>query len=224
MKKIVVVILFILCFVFVTTGCSSSIKSVVEDNFSDIRINYFTGENEEFYVNLSCGYREESFAYDGVSTNKVECGVITLGFMQSKNYSQISVILNVDNIDKEIILEKSPYEDIYMADISKILTKDNFIKLKLKNQNKEVVLNEESQFWQVDFDEAIKIAVKHFEKDFQNLYFNNKLNAECYLKVLSKKDFDKIYWFFSFVNREGKFTNCLIDINSGELLMENNKK
>ena len=93
-----------------------------------------------------------------------------------------------------------------MADINKILTKENFIKIKLKNQNNEVVLNEESQFWQIDNKQALKIAVKH---------------AECYLKVLSKKDFDKIYWFFSFVDREGKSTNCLIDINSGELILGN---
>ena len=222
MKKVVVMFLFILCFVFVTTGCSSSLERMVENNMSDIRINYFTGENEEYYVNLSCGYREETFAYDGVSTNKVECGVITLGFMQAKNYSQISIILNIDNVEEEVILEKSPYESVYMADINKILTKENFIKIKLKNQNNEVVLNEESQFWQIDNKQALKIAVKHFEQDLQNLHFNNKLNAECYLKVLSKKDFDKIYWFFSFVDRAGKSTNCLIDINSGELMLGNN--
>lgn len=219
MKKIIILILFV-SFVFVTTACSNSFENVVENNFSDIRINYFIGENEEYYVNLSCGHREEIFAYDGVSTSKVECGVLTLGFFQSKNYSQISVILNVDNEDKEIILEKSPYGDIYMADIGKILTKENFIKLKLKNQNNEIVLNEESQHWQIDYIQALKIAIKYYKEDLEKLYFNNKLNAECYLKVLSKKDFDKIYWFFSFVNREGKFTNCLIDINSGDIIKQ----
>lgn len=149
------------------------------NNMSDLRINYFEGANEVIYCNLSSGYREETFAYDGVSTSPVECAVLTVGYFNRCSYSQIEVVLNVNGEDINLILEKSPYEDVFMEDVGRIIKGDSVVSLNLKNQEEKIELVEVSNTWNIDYKKAIDIGTKYFKKELKNLYFNNKLNAEC---------------------------------------------
>jgi len=216
MKKAMLLALF-LTFCVTLVGCSNTMEKVVKDNMSDLRINFFEGNNDEYSVNISCGYREEAFAYDGVSTKHVECGVVSLEFNETKSYSYISIILTINDEEKEVLLEKSPYEEIFMADIEKIIHNDSSVSVKLKNQENVVHLTEKSSSWKIDYKKAISIGTNNFIKELNDLYFNSKLNAECYLKIITKNEFEKSYWFFSFVDRADNFTNCLIDVNTGEI-------
>ena len=216
MKKIFVIILIGFCFAFVA-GCVG-VDSMVLNNMSDIRFNFFEGKNDNIHITLSCGYREEIFAYDGQSTNPLECGVLAVGYFEFCSYSSIVVILGVDGVESEYVLEKSPYEELYMEDIGKILTSENNVYIRLKNQKEKIELYEMSGEWTVDYKKAINIASSHFNEDLKDLYFNGKFNAECYLKVVSKIDFDDKFWYFSFIDRAGNSKSCLIDIYGGEII------
>lgn len=165
--------------------------------------------------------RESEFTYDGISTKKVECGVISLGFYETRLYDKISIILTINGVETEYVLDKSPYEDLFMADIEKALPNDAEIFVNLKNQENNVKLNELSETWEIDYKRAIEIGSTHFEQKLNELYFNKKLNCECYLKIIYNEDFKYPYWYFSIIDRSGADYSILIDTNSGEITEAN---
>jgi len=71
---------------------------------------------------------------------------------------------------------------------------------------------------------AIKIASEYYKKEINDLYFNNRLNAEYYLKPIYKSDFGKTYWYFSIIDKVGNNYNLLIDVNSKEVIMPSTAK
>ena len=216
MKKLIGLFL-IVGIIFFMAGCDGT-ENVVLNNMSDLRVNFFEGKNSNFYVNVSCGYREEVFAYDGVSTNPVECGVITLGFFDDCSYSSVMVVLEVDGKNNEYVLERSPYENVYMEDIGYLIKSNSKVSVGLKNQQDKVLLECVSLDWEVDYKKAVKIGTNYFKDQITELYFNNTLHAECYLKIVSKINFNNKYWYFSIVDMANKNYSLLIDVNSGEII------
>lgn len=214
--KFIPAVLLLIILVLVA-GCDD--KNLIKKNMSDMRINYFTGECDAFFVDLSCGYREKEFAYDGVCSENVECGVLGLVFKTTYSYSKIVVCLDVDGTLTEVTLERSPFENKYLADLEKIYN-DQIIKVSLKNSGEIVSLKRSSDEFSVSYDKALNIGANHFAKEFEDLYFNGKLNCECYLKIINKKDFDKTYWYFSYIDRAQQSKAILIDVLSGEVLAE----
>ena len=203
-------------FCFFMCGCSTN-ESLVISNMSDLRVNYFYGKGQDYFCTLSCGYREEPFAYDGISHKSVECGVLTVGFYDICSYQKISVELTVDGTVNIYELEHSPYEELYMADLEYIMSKSSTVSIRLKNANEDVALIELSDSFKIDYNSAIKIGVKYYKNTIENLYFNNKLNAECYLKITQKEGFDKLFWYFSIIDISGNIHLCLIDVNTGQV-------
>ena len=122
LKINLLIIIFSFCLIF--SGCNKY-ENILMENFSDLRINYYEGKCQNYFCNISCGYREKDFYYDGKSTDKVECGVITLGFFDICSYAKIIIELFVDDQTTEVVLEHSPYEELFMADIGYIINSNN---------------------------------------------------------------------------------------------------
>lgn len=220
MKKIInlkfatIIVLIFCCFLFV--GCSENLSNLVKENMSDLRINYFEGETELFYADLSCGYREQNFVYDGVSTPKTECGVLSVEFKKTYSYLSICVNLEIDGDTKEYVMLKSPFENKYMVDIEKIVNEKNTIILSLKNQDDYCDLINVSKDWKIQYEDALNIGIEAFKEELKNEYSNGKFNAEGYLKVVSKNGFDQKFWYFSFITTKNVSKSMLINVNSGK--------
>lgn len=206
---------------FVFVGCSNDLLQIIKDNMSDLRINYFEGENDFLFADLSCGYREQNFLYDGISTEKLQCGVLSVEFKTIYSYTSICVELFVDDQKQEYILEKSPFENKYMVDLEKIIDCNAKVKLCLKNQENVCELDCVSNNWQIDYEKALKIGVEALKDDFNDLYVNGKINAEGYLKVISKNDFKQKFWYFGYVNTLKKSKGLLIDVKTGQIVANN---
>lgn len=219
MKKFFALLFVVFC-MFALSGCNVEYNEVL-NNMSDLRINYFVGTSKDMEISLSCGYREEIFAYDGVSSSPIECGVISLMFFETHSYSSIEVALEIDGVEENIVLEKSPFEDVFMYDIQKILNNQNKIFVRLKNTSQKIELKEISNEWAVDYKLALKIASEHYGKQIRELYFNNRFNAECYLKPIYKSDFGRTFWYFSIIDKVGNNYNLLIDVNTKEIISAN---
>lgn len=215
-RRFLLIILFI--FIPFVTACNESTVSIIKKNVSDLRVNYFEGRGTYFSVAMSCGYREENFNYDGISTSSVECGVITICFFETHNYYSITAIVSIDGQDEEIVFLRSPYEDVYMADVCRLLTKENIISVHLKNQTEVVDLIEISSGWEVDWNRAISIGVNHYKNEISGLIQNKKISAEAYLKIIAKDEFDKKYWYFSIIDTKNNTFFCLIDVNTGDVV------
>lgn len=220
MKKLFCV-LILAFFAMSVTGCNVNFDKLIYDNMSDLRINYFSGENTIFSADLSCGYREEVFAYDGISTNKKECGVLALEFKTEYSYKSVCVCVDINGNKKDYQLDKSPFENKYMADLEKIITENDSIVLTLKNQTEQCKIEMTSLSWKIQYKDALKVALNIFNNDFNNLYFNNKLNCECYLKVVAKPNYSQTFWYFSFIDRSQNSKSVLIDTTSGKVFEHN---
>ena len=211
-------IIFIFCTTIFFTGCANRFEQLVKQNMSDMRINFFEGENDLLYADLSCGYREQNFAYDGISTQKVECGVLSVEFKKVYSYQSICISLEIDGNTKDYVLERSPFENKYMVDLEKIINNNSLISFALKNQAEKCNLACVSKNWKVQYDNAIKIAVDVLKDDLSKLFYNNKLNAEGYLKVVSKHDYDQKFWYFSYIDKTGQSKSMLINVTNGKII------
>lgn len=216
MKKILLMLIFISVFVF--CACDSQINKIVLDNMSDLRINYFAGENDTFFAELSSGFREEYFFYDGVSTNKKQCAVLSLGFFENNNSNSIKLQISINSLTQSIELLRSPFEQLFMVDLEKQI--NNNANVKIIYNNCELKLTCVSNSWRVDYQKAINIGITKFQKEIKNLYFNNRLNAEGYLKVVNDFNFNQTFWFFSIIDRTGKKYSMLIDVNTAREIIK----
>lgn len=218
MKKVVLIIFAVALVTCIVCGCSSHMNAIVQNNMSDMRINFYEGKNDIYYATLSCGFRESEFAYDGVSTSPVECGVITIGFFADCTYSSVEVILNDGSGEVEYVLERSPYEDVFMEDIGKIIDCEAGVAIKLKNQEEVIELQKVSNNFKVDYKKAIELSVKHYAEKLEELYSGNTLGAECYLKIVSKVNYEQKFWYFSIMDNFQNNYSLLINVNTGEIL------
>lgn len=221
MKKILCCLLIIFCTI-VFAGCSNPMIKIVTNNMSDMRINYFMGENDMLYANLSCGYRESNFAYDGVSTEQVECGVLTIEFKNTYSYNSICINLLIDDVKNEYVLTHSPFENKYMVDLAMIVNSNSKVSFNLKNQEQTCELACVSDSWTVDYKKAIEIGAREFSDMLDELYFNGQLNAECYLKVVAKPEDEFAFWYFSIIDKNDKLYSMLINVNDGSVQKRDN--
>lgn len=216
MKKFLYFILTFCLVIF--CGCDDQINNIVIDNISDLRTNFFVGENETFFAELSSGKREEQFFYDGISTQKVDCAVLSIGFFKTNYSNAIEVQVEIDGQKQNAILQHSPFEELFMVDLEKTI--DDNAKISVVYNDKKVDLKCFSKDWQIDYIKALNLGIKNFQAELENLYFNGKLNAEGYLKIVYEREFGKTYWYFGIIDRSGKRYSILIDVNSG-LIIDN---
>ena len=208
--------LFLIFSTVVLCACSNQINNIVLDNISDLRTNFFVGENQDFFAELSSGKREEQFFYDGISTRKVDCAVLSIGFFKTNYSNAIEVQVEIDGQAQNAILQHSPFEELFMIDLEKAI--DDNAKVSIYYNNQKVDLKCISKDWEIDYNKAIEIGIKKFQSELENLYFNGKLNAEGYLKIVYEKEFNKTYWYFGIIDRVGEKYNILIDVNDGRVI------
>ena len=116
-------------------------------------------------------------------------------------------------------MELSPYENIYMGDIQKNIPNNADVRIKLKDQSQEPsLLHPVSNDWEIDCDKASKIGVDYYKDTIKALYFNKIFHGECYLKPISKFGYNKIFWYFSVIDMGSNIKNCLIDVNTGQII------
>ena len=214
MKKCLCLFLVLCAVLF--CACDNQINNIVLDNISDFRTNFFVGKNDIFYAELSSGKREEHFFYDGVSTNKVDCAVLSIGFFKTNYSNVIEVQVEIDGQAQNAILQHSPFEELFMVDLEKSI--DDNSKVVIIYNAKRVELKCVSKNWEIDYNKAIEIGIKNFQAKLENLYFNGKLNAEGYLKIVNEQEFNKTYWYFGIIDRAGEKYNILIDVNDGRVV------
>ena len=222
MKKIVFCV--VVCLVpLVLVGCGTSIKTDVVNNMSDIRYDIFVGQSEGVVVNLMTGLRENPYAYDGNSNKKTEFGVITVSF-EHQPTQNVHFALSIDGVTTSGVLEENPYNHTFMADIEKIVSNDSGVFLTLEGTVQNLQLIPISKTWAVQYSQALDIAVNALQEDINEAYKNKKFQAECYLKiVLDQTNVDKpYYWCFMIVYAEGGSKSIVFDVNTGQILTQNN--
>lgn len=225
MKKILCVLSIAFCGIMFV-GCGSNEKN--ETNFNnhliEIRNNLFAGEDDTYYATVCTGQRENEYALDGVVNELVPFGIVTLARLDNELLNQdeysFTLIVNGENITGS--LEKSPYDNTYLADIEQVIPDDAEIKLELvvDGTNFSQDLTNISSSFGVSKDRAITIACEELKDSIKDLSEEENNVSEAFIKIL--KDYsgesNKYYWYVGIISPEGKTSGVLIDASSGDII------
>ncbi|MBO5910227.1 MAG: hypothetical protein J6Q15_01820 [Clostridia bacterium] len=225
MKKILCVLSIAVCGILFV-GCGNGKKN--ETNFNnhliEVRNNLFAGEDQIYYATVCTGEREKDYALDGVVNELIPFGIVTLArhdneLLRQDRY-QFTLIVNGENITG--VLEKSPYDNTYLADIEQVIADDAEIKLELVvdgSNFSQQLINVSSNF-DVDKDSAISIACEELNDNIKHLSDEKNNFSEAFIKIL--KDYsgesNRYYWYVGIISPEGKTSGVLIDAMSGNII------
>ncbi len=223
-KKSIVLSAIILgvCFfaaTFLMTGCSKNVE--IEGHLSDIRKCLYVAESDEYFVTAVSGQRENPYAYDGVSNSNVDFCIVSI-YPQKQTLDQqtLEVEFCVGDVSHEVTLEKSPYENAYMADLGAEIASAQIVKLTCDELELSCDLECVSQNWEIDYNAALNIAKTEFEDQLNEHSASGTLEGECYLKIIFDKsrDIKTYFWYFTFVDSNKQSFSCVIDVMSGKIL------
>ncbi len=206
---------------FLLFGChfAKSTQDRVQENMSEWTKTYFYGEGEGICVSLSAGLREGNYVLNGTSEKSVDFALLTIKLSETNGEKVIKADISVDGeITTGQELELHPLGHSYMVDLETSFTGNEDVEISFAGQN--IKLENLSKNFQINDQKAIEIGTKQLEKQITKLKKWSNLNAECYLRVLDKKEnnFDQIYWCFSVVNTDGENFSVIISTIDGSVL------
>lgn len=219
-KKKILIVVFLIAISISCFACAKSSVNYVMENMSELTKVYYWGENNEFYCSLSSGEREEDYAMDGKHKGSAKFALLSFNLMQPISSSVVKLTVIVDGEEFEVEAEINSLKSSYLVDLERELDGDETVEVIY--QGKSLGLDNLSNQFQVDYQEAIEIACKKFEdKIFSKKQFNN-LNAECYLRILDKKanNFDGVFWCFTVLNVDNENYSIIISTADGSILAQ----
>ena len=218
MKKRIFILILMFFSAFFLISCKNSKK--FEDNFSEITKIYFQGENREnnSICSICVGKREEPYRVDGIHNPVCDFSLLSLYSCEFYGDS-VYVDIFVNNEKTVFELFYNPISNVYINDLGFALSEDDEIFIVFDGDA--INLINKSDCFVVDYKEAIKISTELLSDKITALYKNNVFMGECYLKVLSNKTDDSIFWLFSLQTRAGETFNIVISVDTGQVVAEN---
>ena len=217
MKKMFIICV-ILCVCLIFASLNNGFYYLAKKNMSDLRTTFFEGASDDYYCNISCGTREEEYVYNGIKTKSVDCSVVSIIFNIAMQEKTIEFDVFIDDTQITGLAEISPYENVYMCDLKTKISGTSNVFLQPKGTYLKTKLCCISSTWKISYNKAIKIGANYLKQTILNLYYNKKLNAECYLLTLANKYFKQKFWYFSVIDTSGNINNCIIDTTTGKVM------
>ncbi len=221
MKKICVLIISVFCLILMC-GCGyNNIVQLASENVAECREVMYVGSNQHIKVNMISGMRERNYVVNGYCTEGIEFGVITFTILDDIEIDNANYVLTVGTTRYDGLLERNPYDLTYMCDIKKNINTSEVVTAKIiAGEFVECVeLVNITNNWNVNSDNALKIAVSQLSKQLKPFVDNGEFKGECYIKIVSDDEINDVYyWYVSFVGRDNTKLAVIIDPISNEVL------
>ncbi|MDD4211494.1 MAG: hypothetical protein PHC46_03820 [Clostridia bacterium] len=212
-----------------TTTAMAIIKptdlDLVLKNLSEVRYNLFQGDNEKLNATFMTGEREETYILNGVATELIDFGIITLNFKepQTARFGVPTYKLTIGDNYYEGEFEKSPFNVNYVADIGIKMPDDSQVYLLVEWDDlyETLKLDPISPNWEINWEKALEIGMENIAgTNFEELISEGKLNAEVHLIIIGDPQgiTDKYYWYISIYGQAGSTIELVIDPMTGELI------
>jgi len=222
-KKICVLILFVFG-LFTLTACGKN-NINLHDHVIELRENLFVASDDIYSVSFSTGMRESDYNFDGIVTEMVPFGVLTLTRNNNSSLANdtYSYIVTINDQTYSGFLEKNNNDNSYSADLEVSTTGDEAINVQISftgysfNQNLENI----SKSFQVDSQTALKLAQNELKKDIENLLSDNNIKIEVVMKIMkdySAENAKHYYWYVGIISTNGETMGILLDANNGEVI------
>ena len=208
-------------FLFATAilvACSYSLNTQIKKNISEESRVLFSADTESFFVTLTSGVREHPYLQDGISQSKIDFAVLTITFYENNTEVLINVELIINQEHFTQILERNDYNSNYMTDLEKQV--DETASIILIYNSQEISLACASAEFEIDYEQAIEIALETLHEDLVERFENTSFDAECYLKILNNPTQNKnvFFWYFSIKDNQGTIGTVVIDTMSQTVL------
>lgn len=226
-KKYILVLSFFACIVvfcgLALAGCNNKYYALTKENVAEERHNLFVGESDNILATFMSGYREEDYVINGYNTSLIPFGVITVEIKSDNitlsDTASYSLLIGTNRYDGT--MEQNPFDGTYVADTKQIIdtSVDLTLKFTLGSFSEELTLTNLSDTWQINHDEALKIACDELKPNLKNMTDSTFL-GETYIKIIydNKIQENAYFWYVNFVGRKGETHSIIIDPNTGEVL------
>lgn len=184
--------------------------NLVKANMSERSDVYFFSDNPDLQVSLCSGEREEPYAYDGYSCNKLGFALLTA---QLGSCDTEIAYITIDGREQEVLFEFNYVTSNHVADLEQRLTGNE--RIYIKHGEKSANLACKSVDFGVSADEAISLGVETMMEFIAPLCDQNNFLGECYLKILDSLSggFVDVFWLFSVLDQNGHIENIVISTN-----------
>lgn len=220
MKKLIIFFVFLclvsscLLFFDLPLGMSN-----IYNMCSQIEFGYMNLFTDRYFAEYSFGEREKEFEYDGISTEKVDYGVIKLKFYENTNFAnEICAKVKIDGNELSVFLIKNPFENNYVCDTQKI---GKNVELKIENVDDEFKkLDYISNGWKSSYKQVLEKCFKFMNKEIKTNKRSGVKN-EIFLTIIygDEKENINYFWNFTIVNSKYKSKNIVLDISTLDFLV-----
>lgn len=212
MKKLCLVIPFMLMFCLVGCGTKIDIKNVISEQ-TEI---YFCGEGEGISANISVGKREKNYILDGKHGQNCDFSLISISLEKHNHEEEIKIKIDINGQKSEFEGQLNPLNMTYMADLGYALKANDEISLAVNEQ--EVKLENISKNFKVDYAKAIDIGYGVIED--KSVYMDEGMLAcEGYVKIVDGRKFGGkgLYWCFTLLSHNEASENVLISVDDEKI-------
>ncbi len=224
MKKKIFILALLLC-VLPLTACGKKSNLNLADKVIEKRENLFVACDDLYSATLSTGTREQDYNLDGVVTEAVPFGILTLTRLDNHPLANdtYSYIVTINDQNYSGFLTKSNSDNSYSADLETNTLGDENISVKISftGYTFDQGLTNISKDFQVDSTAALKLAENELKSDINNVLSNKNVKIEVIMKVLkdhSNNDLKNYYWYIGVVSTTGETFGILIDANNGNII------
>lgn len=216
MFKKIFVSLSLLLVVFGVTACGKTLDGYVLDNMAEITKEYYFGENDDMFVTLSVGEREEDYLLNGQATELVDYSLLVIKFKEENILRAITLVVQSGEDSADVEAEYNSFNNSYMVDIVDDITIGEDFSIVYDGQT--VTLSKQN--FAINYENALQIACENLSDELEAQKSYNHFNAECYLRVMSGRDndFSELYWCFTCLNYEGESFTVVISTADGSIL------
>lgn len=220
MKKFCFFILFfMLSFCFVSCG----LKNKVQINVSEMDEVLLSGEDENFFVTLCIGKRENPYIVDGISCELIDFAVLT-AHKKGNNISSTDVLfsLNLKNDRKTGVFEVNPFDGSFVVDLLSVGDDLENVSVDITQGEKtfNIALSPALEESCAKANDVLEIASKQFDDVKDRVYQNGKMIGELYVRLMQNQG-QKPLWYVSLITQEDELFAMIIDPESKQVIAKN---
>lgn len=222
-KKVLVSFCLLLCLFFLCScGGNQTPNNIIENSLSEYRKNLFVYKNNNYLVTLTSGERESNYIMDGVKSDLVDFGVVTVKFNDIFAGSKLQFELKIDNDTYSGEFERNPYDNTFVFDIGKQVKDESTVSLYFVDFDENVDMKCISKDWEYDHLDALEIFAEAHKEEIKTLTNDNSINGEIYIKTVTENnDLSNIYWYVLLVCKNGEMYANLISVTTGQIVQTN---
>lgn len=220
-------IFFVIFISMLFSSCGIGLKNKVYNNISEIVDFVIVGGDEKVLVSLMCGRREVDYKINGISTELVPYGILTLYSSEEIDSSiQVEYTLFVGTKKIKGQMQKNPYDNTLVADIKKIIDKNENISIDIFIAQDKVSLKLKTidTEWRITPNEVVDKLLDEYKNELIKMVVDGVFEGEVYIKLIKEEPLNcyRYFYYVSVVNRKGQSFNFLLSPTTKEILASNN--